>query len=350
MQESPRQRQRDGTSRLRLCILTPLSILLAGFLVYILFRFSGVSLADIVEGLLTLPLGSVLAYAALTFASQMAGARKWQMIVKALGGEQKPSAGYLFYLASTTVAGAFSWFLGIQVSSVLVGGLSLKMSGQGSVTKGAVTATAMQALHGYVILLFLPSALLVMFTDAPAWVWLSLALIVLAVGLGAALHGGERAARAGLVLLQRVRWSRVAAIRNGIEQGMESGIYHPRLLASLFLLSVVGLSMLAVRNLVMLTALGIGMGLLRTFAATVIAQSSLVIPLTPGNFGVLEWTWSGLLHALGVPLDAAARFAIMCRVVTGVSGYATLIISGGLHFAATRLARRRNAAHQVASK
>ncbi|NNG04455.1 MAG: hypothetical protein HKM95_10195, partial [Inquilinus sp.] len=47
-----------------------------------------------------------------------------------------------------------------------------------------------------------------------------------------------------------------------------------------------------------------------------IAQASQIAGITPGNWGIAEWSWTGALVALGHGLSLAAGFALALRVVS----------------------------------
>lgn len=79
------------------------------------------------------------------------------------------------------------------------------------------------------------------------------------------------------------------------------------------------------RAIIVLGALGMSAFAISAVIAFPLVQTIGLLPITPGNLGVIEWTWSGVLVYAGAAVNAAALFAVTLRIVT-VAAQATLLM------------------------
>jgi hypothetical protein len=56
-----------------------------------------------------------------------------------------------------------------------------------------------------------------------------------------------------------------------------------------------------------------------------------LIPVTPGNLGVAEWTWSALLVSAGATMGSAGLFALTVRIVNIVALLMLIVFLFGAH-------------------
>ena len=72
---------------------------------------------------------------------------------------------------------------------------------------------------------------------------------------------------------------------------------------------------LVLRNYIIVRAAGLKIGILTIFFAYPLIYFSVIAGITPGNFGVTEWVWTGTLAFLDVKTEVAVQYALLNRVV-----------------------------------
>jgi hypothetical protein len=219
----------------------------------------------------------VLVVTVLTVLLWWSGARKWALWSLALHGEAggEPSSGFFFR--------NFAWqnwagqFVPPPLAIILGRGWATRHMPGVSMRAGAGNATLDQALEFLLLAGFLPAAVLVLHQHASWIVWGPVA------GLG----------MAGVA-------SAVWFFRSRLPIGSNA-----------FLLPILGWSagrvLLTVTRLVVCApALGLAIDPSSIMAAAPVVALLALIPLTPGNLGIAEWGWAGVLTYAGAsPVDAS---------------------------------------------
>jgi len=124
--------------------------------------------------------------------------------------------------------------------------------------------------------------------------------------------------------------------RSGFFSGFREVAARSTGISSLALLQLTMLSILRyvanlMRVVVLLGALGMWAYAVPALIGFPLIQVAGVVPITPGNLGVIEWTWSAVLMSAGATLGAAALFAVTARMVNIVAlSIVTLLLAGVL--------------------
>lgn len=79
--------------------------------------------------------------------------------------------------------------------------------------------------------------------------------------------------------------------------------------------SMLRVMLLIVRQLTMTMAIGLPISLSHVAAGMPILTLLALLPLTPGNLGVLEWGWVGLLAVVGEQPEMVALYALLSRML-----------------------------------
>ena len=89
----------------------------------------------------------------------------------------------------------------------------------------------------------------------------------------------------------------------------------PSFFAQQFVLSALRYVAVVLRAILVLSALGMSVFTIPAIISFPLVQTIGILPITPGNLGVIEWTWSGVLVYAGAAINAAALFAVTTRIV-----------------------------------
>ncbi len=238
----------------------------------------------------------VIAVVTLTVLLWWSGARKWALFSSALHGDsgKEPASG--FFLRH------FAWqnWLGQFVPPALAIVLgrcwaSRRMPGVG-VRAGAGSAIYDQAFEFVLLMGLLPAAYTVLSDHAVWFVWVPMA--VLGVWFAA---------------------SAIFLCRCWLPQGIQEH------LGALLGWSALRVVLTVVRIIAGAPALGFNIEPAHIVAASPVVAILALIPLTPGNLGLAEWGWSGVLIYAGTASLTAGLFALGFRLL--IYGVQTAVLA-----------------------
>lgn len=235
------------------------------------------------------------------------GAHKWALWARALHGEAGSEPAPKFFLRHCTWQSWFGLFLPPPVA-VLVGRswAARHMPGVGW-RGGAGSAFYDQFMEFALLAGLLPAAVLVLYAHAGGTVWLPTAIAgMLAVG------GGF--------------WLFRARLPRGTEP----------FLPSLLLWSALRVLVTVTSYVIGAKALGLALDPLHIAAAAPVVALLFLIPVTPGNLGLAEWGWVGVLAYAGSNALDAGLFALGFRLLMVLVQNVLLLVNEALFFAANR--------------
>ena len=253
---------------------------------------------------------SVLGVLVLTLLLAWSGAHKWALwsralyCIEATDKAEPPSASFYFRaMVFQSWAGQF-----VPPSLALILGRGMVDRKEASFKQGVVSGTLDQAMEFLFLCAILPA------------------------GVGVLWFGWD----ADLFLLLSTCGVCLAALFVYLVA------YHVRrgwcaFLPSLMLWSVLRVALTVARLVLGAPALGLPIGLLAIAAASPVVALLALIPLTPGNLGLAEWGWVGVLSFAGTPVAQAGLLALGFRVLVLVAQ--TLLLLGSEAYA---LYRRRS--------
>lgn len=315
----------EGTRRLAVSIA---SLTLALLFVVLMALWAGLSLTRVLDSLSSFPFWLVPALTALTFLQFALSAEKWRATLRALAPEVPQSRGFGFFLTYSALSAMLANLMTVYLSSIVVRSWAVKRYHDVSLGRGATSSAFEQSFDAVVIVIMtVPTIVVWLFGGGlMTWVMLTLAAILLGAALVPMLWKS----------LSRMRWAgRFSRRLNGLLKFLASeevqNMLAPRRLLYLYALAVVRYGVLALRVVLVVLAGTFLIGAPEAIQGFTLVQASQFASVTPGNLGVQEWSWLGVLSYLGHDLEAAAAFAIGFRVLTFVAtalATAAILVAG----------------------
>ncbi len=289
-------------------------------LLYVLASRAHLTPAAIARPLAHLAWWSYPAIVALLTVNLALATVKWLLVMRTLDADDTAHPRFADALLATTFGALLGQVMPFQVGVAL----SRSMAGRLGVGRSAGanfgTTVYEQAFDAVATGAAAVAAVPGIFLHLRLWGWMALA-----VSWGLLVVGGSLLLPLllGVVagLLRRLppgRRIQGFAVRLG-EAVRRAAAFRPRMLAWLALLSMLRYA----AGLALILALLAALGLFRYAAAVSLAfpflQVVAFLPITPGNLGVMEWSWSAALVSGGATLGAGATFALAVRVVAIVA-------------------------------
>jgi uncharacterized membrane protein YbhN (UPF0104 family) len=91
-------------------------------------------------------------------------------------------------------------------------------------------------------------------------------------------------------------------------------------------LSILRYGVVFSRILIVLWVLGMSAYAGAAVIASPLLQIMVLVPITPGNLGITEWTWSAILVSAGATASAAALFVLTMRILNLVAQLIVLLL------------------------
>lgn len=238
---------------------------------------------------------------------------RWLVIARAAAqpAERLLRRRYLFLC--TAIGGLFGQVMPFQASMAMARGLGLRLQRRSGFAKGAA-----HTIYEYVFDIFfllslaVPGYLVVTGALEAEWALYALsAAILLAAVIGALLL--DLMYRTGGRFVSREHASRlppwIAELFATWVPRLRPGQIH-----LLSLLSLLRFAASVASVLVLASALQFDVRAWQVMISLPLAQLTVLIPITPGGLGVLEWTWASSMHMMGVSFTQAAAFVLVLRV------------------------------------
>lgn len=322
-----------GNKNFQLTFVSVIAIGLAILLIVSLINYTNINLNSLLATVSSFPLWGIALFLVMTLLNLMIGAKKWELAVKHLSGNNSDQPGYLFFLMYTTLGAFIGLFVPIQVSTLAVRSISLRVGGFGSIKKGVATSLIAQFQDVIMITIFFIPGLFVIFGRGNSVFWLaSVAGLIVAgfIFFGkfaftifnriTNLRVLELTARdAESKNLFRLAKRRIVTL---LQEIADKRVLAPSLTIPLFGLSFLRFINLALRSYLISWLIRLNVSPIIIMSISSIVQLSLIIAVTPGNMGLLEWGWVGLLSLVGVSVLDAGQFALAARIF----GYSSTII------------------------
>ncbi len=258
-----------------------------------------------------------------TLGHMVFGALKWRLVVRRVGSRSIASASFDFFLFYTCLGAALSQFMTVYLSSATVRGFAAKHHHDSSFLSGAASSGFEQSMDACVLLLMALPIVVVLVLGGD--------LLHVVIGCASALLVGAvllwTLARSGLAGIAADRlaaftWRPIRALGSMLQRARDVGLFDGGLLLRLLALSILRYLSIFLRTAALAFALLPGLTLRDIAATFALVQSAQIAAITPGNLGIAEWTWAGILVGFGFQFDQAVQFAIILRVL----GYALLLM------------------------
>lgn len=248
---------------------------------------------------------------------------KWRMVMRRLSPDDEHHRGWGYGFYYTTLGALLALVVLPQAAMVIARGYGDKFRlGKSPVTTSA--ATLYEQLFDLVpILVFAVTALLAHLLDWSASTWL------------AATAGAGIASGALVILALQTRFWLLASlvprpVRSRFAPRLEwfaspaaQELLKPRFVLAIHTISVVRYFVLLLRTYLIFAALSLSLSSYGFAQAYSIVSVSRLFFITPGGLGIAEWSWTGVLTWLAMPLQESVRFVLANRLFNWLS---TLLI------------------------
>lgn len=296
-------------------LYSALALVLAAALLAALMRAAEVSAAEL-WATLSRPTAPYLAAIVLASIVHMAcSALKWRAVMRRLIPAESEAAGFRFFMFYTCLGAGLAQLLTVHASMLLVRGLASRLHHRVPFARGAAVSVYEQAFDVLVLAVAGPATVAALALGWGLWAWLGLAAAaLLAAALGLAWLSGA----AGRLFAPRPAMDAatpLARLRQWLGLCVGLGLVERHLVLQLYGLSLVRYLAMFARALLIAAAVGFAAPLPDVAFAFPIVQASQLIALTPGSLGIVEWTWAGVLVAMGHGFGEVVAFALALRVL-----------------------------------
>ncbi|MEM7752539.1 MAG: lysylphosphatidylglycerol synthase transmembrane domain-containing protein [Pseudomonadota bacterium] len=268
--------------------------------------WSGMDLQGLVWRLSETPLWLFLGFMVLTAIQIAISAVKWRIVLRKLDPEHA-QPGFSFFLACSSASALLSQVLTTYVSSVIVRGWAGRRFHNIPLTRGAGSSVFEQFFDVVVLLCMALGTLITWFAGGGVMAWVVNTGICVAAGLLASMRLKQL-----VPLMCKVfpKLSKSAALQDG--RGI-ARISEASTVLTLFGLSLLRYLTLIARAPLLVIALGFSISAVDIAQGFTLVQTSQLAAFTPGNLGLQELGWSGVLHMSGYGFDTALAFAVALR-------------------------------------
>lgn len=294
-------------------ILVPLFV--AALLIAGLVARSGISFAELdstLHEVSPLAIAGILVTTALFLALS---ALKWRLVMAQVASAEDNTPEWSYSLYYTSLGALLSVVITPHAAMPISRSIGAKLHRKGSATANAAASLYEQLFDVLPILTMAVAALIGIVSKASLLGWLL---------IGAALNAA--ALIVSIAVLRAPFWKLARFLplpsrrREGLTQKLEWFATPPakmllgaRFVSMLFVISITRYAIILLRTAFVVVSLGLPISAFRFAEAYGVARLSSLVSITPGELGISEWSWSGVLTWMGVSLDDAARFVLTNR-------------------------------------
>jgi len=301
--------RRPRTSRAG--VVTAAALTLAFGMITLLFWWSGLGMNTLIDRLSRSAVWLLPAIALMAITQASLSALKWRLVLSAYGTDPDhiPSYGFCLFYSATSVL--VSQFLPVHIATIAVRSFAAKRFSKISIGRGAASSLFEQCFDVLVLLVFGIATLLTWLVQGNLGIWLGLVFLGLISGY--------------LVLLVLGRLRRIQLDTSGLfvplqkalsllDSHFSVSLFTPRLTAQLLGLSLLRYLTLIGRTPLIVIGMGFALPVAEMAQGFTLVQMTQFAAITPGNLGLQEWTWTGILALRGVTVLLATEFALSLRV------------------------------------
>ncbi len=311
--------------RRRTVVFTVLGSLLALVLLIIMFSGLDVTLNTIIALIRDVPLWGYATVILLTMMIFALSAYQWMLALQATQvNDDTPD--YLALLAYTALGAMLGKIIPIQFSTPLVRSVMLRWRNQTSVLRSSTTSILEQGMALFVPVILSVPGILALENIITARVWGTAVVVMLVAGwlfftylvpplLRSLVRFYDRIGEAHILH----RFSFVRRLLDRFNALLDTPVLQPQTLQPLYAIAIVRYAVLMMRIMLIIWMLQLPVPLIFAFYVVPAIQVTQLVNLTPGNLGLREWTWVGLLVLAGVDATTTATFALAQRVLIFVA-------------------------------
>ena len=293
-----------------------LPLLLAALLIVVLIARSGLSYAEFIATLREISPAAVAGIIATTALFVLLSSLKWQLVMGHVATDEASVPGWGFSLYYTGLGAVLALVIPPQAAMVLSRSVGTKFRQTGSALAAGASSAYEQIFDIVPLLTMSLAALLAIAVRSSFGEWLAIV-----AGLNAA-------ALLAMILLFKSRFWALARFlplpqrrREPLREKLEwfatpaaRTLLGAPLVTTLFAISLARYVVILMRTAFVMASVSLPIGAFQFLKAYGVARLSSLISITPGELGIAEWTWSGVLSWMGFHLEDAARFVLANRV------------------------------------
>jgi uncharacterized protein (TIRG00374 family) len=243
------------------------------------------------------------------------GTLKWLLVLRALAPNGKVHPQFTDAMLTTTLGALLGQVIPVQLAVVLTRSLAGRFGVGWSASMNLGTTAYEQLFDAIVLFAAAIAGLLGLALPLDVFGWILLIVLSGAIGLFVAIRLPLLLAALAR-LLGRVpsAWLHEHVSRLASAVG-RAGELRPSVVAQLIAFSVLRYLANLTRVGVVLIALNMSAYVVPAVIAFPLIMLITTLPITPGNLGIIEWTWSTVLVSAGAGMGAAALFAVIARII-----------------------------------
>lgn len=295
-------------------------------LLYLLLSYGGLTWPGMIQSIAGLGWLALTGTLALTGANLAIGTFKWLLVMHAFERDSKDLPRFADGFLTTTLGALLGQIMPVQFGVALTRSLAGRL-GIGRSPAANLGTTAFEQLFDVLVLCVaaLISLLGLILHSGPGG-WLALVLLLSPFGVFAAMRFkwllGETAKLLARVSSPTGLCGYISKLSQSV---MRAADLSPSIFVLLAALSVLRFAAVLSRAVIVLSALGMSGFTAPLLIAFPLVQTIGIFPLVPGNLGILEWTWSGVLVYAGATISAAVLFAVTMRIVNVMAQLVVLV-------------------------
>ncbi|MDD3287907.1 MAG: lysylphosphatidylglycerol synthase domain-containing protein [Alphaproteobacteria bacterium] len=233
------------------------------------------------------------------------GAWKWQLISKQWYGT---APDFSFHFTQTARAMLLAQFLPLSIAITAQRAAIMRVSQKIPVAQGAIHAAYDLGFDFLIAVLLVPATLLQLRYDLNFTQWLVIGICGLILCL--------ILIRSGDYLFQIIGKVAPKNLNTNIEAWRAHGLFSKRFMVLMLALSAARFGIAILRLCLGAAALGLIIPWDAIAYTTPLATLPSLIPITPANLGIAEWSWAYLLSLWQMPIATGALYATGFRLLT----------------------------------
>ena len=290
-------------------LLTGLGFLASGVLIWLMVRAMGEAGEGFWGTLIRIPPWAWAALVLLTVGQVSISAFKWCHVARIVFPKDGATPAFSAVAFYTAAGGVLSNFVTVYGGLLLSRTVAMRVFNKYKMSQSAVVTVLEQGFDVLIIACFATAGLIVLLFDLN-WLWLCLLPVLIASACGGVM---VRSGRLLAWLLHRRITHRLVSEDFSAPEALNR-LLRPTDVAVLLGASFLRFLLIYVRVAIVLMAIGQTIPLGTVSLAFPLVQASQLLSLTPGNIGIAEWSWVGLIAFQGGPIEAAAAFALILRI------------------------------------
>lgn len=288
------------------------SIIIAIALTLLLIDKTDLSKNDILPIIQNVNFYFIISFIFLTYILIWLSALKWKLTSSDIfKHEPQP---FSFFLRYTTLGAMLSTFTPSHLSSTLSRSVAMRLHHNIPIIKGSASSIFEQAFDVYIFLLCGLASIFYLIGHHSFFIWLVSIIIFLILGLIL------------IVLSKKLLHKNKRLPTNKLGQFFNWLIEKKNILNKLYVISIARFFILIIHNALILQIINSGIEFYHIAIASPLVQLSILLSITPGSIGIVEWSWTGLLNFMNIELNESGIYALTLRVTSFIAVTMVFII------------------------